>query len=130
MSTRTALRPQVVINAGSMSANITSTPTILQSLSMVSYSVAWTGTAPVGTLSVQVSNDYSLNAAGQVENAGTWTTIVMSVNGTPSSTVSVSGNTGNAFLDIGQTAAYAVRVIYTAGSGTGSLTAVVAGKVQ
>jgi hypothetical protein len=130
MSTRTALRPQVVINAGDMSGNLTSTPTILSSMSMASYSLSWIGTAPVGTASVQVSNDYSLNAAGQVENGGTWTTLVLSVNGSPSTTVPVSGASGSAFIDINQTAAYAVRLVYTSASGSGALTATIAGKVQ
>ena len=130
MSTRTALRPQVVINAGDMSGNLTSQPTILSSMSMASYSLSWAGVAPVGTASVQVSNDFSLNASGQVENPGTWTTLVLLVNGAPSKTIPVSGNSDTAFIDVDQTAAYAIRLIYTATSGTGSLTAVIVGKVQ
>lgn len=131
MSTRTTLRPYTVIAAQPMVSSITSVPTILQSLSMLSYSVSWSGTSPVGTLSVQVSNDYSVGPDGHtVVNAGTWTSLVMSVGGSPSSSIAVSGNSGTAFIDITQTCAYAARLVYTAGSGTGSLTAVVVGKVQ
>lgn len=132
MSTRTNLRPQTVIPAasGNMATNITSTPTILQSLSQVSYAVKWTGTSPVGTLSMQVSNDYALNPDGQtVANAGTWNTVPLDVGGTVSTTIAVSGNTGNGFIDVNDTSAYAVRLVYTAGSGTGSLSAIINGKV-
>jgi hypothetical protein len=118
-----------VIDAGNMSGNITSAPTILQSLSMVSYALSWTGSTPIGTAEVQVSNDYTLDGAGKVSNPGTWTTITLSVGGTPSDTIAITGNTGNAFIDIDKTAAYAIRLVYTAGSGTGALTAVIAGKV-
>lgn len=130
MSTRTNLRPQPVIVAGSMAGNLTSAVTILQSLSQCSYSLSWTGTSPVGTCSVQVSNDYAQNAVGGVANAGAWTTITLNQSGTPSTTIAISGNTGNGFIDINDTAAYAIRLIYTAGSGTGTLNATFNGKVS
>ena len=130
MSTRVNLRPTTVISAGSMAGNLTSNPTILQSLTKIMYTFSWTGSSPVGTLSIQVSNDYALNAAGGVANSGTWTTVELSVGGTPSTTVSVSGNTGTAAIDVDAIAAYAIRAIYTAGSGTGSLTCIVNGKVS
>ena len=129
MSTRTALRPQIVISSANMATDIISQPTILQSLSMVSYAVSWSGTTPVGTLKVQVSNDFALDAAGQVLHPGTWSTLTLQVNGDPTDTIAVSGNLGNGFIDIEKTAAYAVRLVYTAGSGTGVMTAIVAGKV-
>lgn len=129
MSSRTTFRPQVVLNAGSMAGNLTSSPTILQSLTMVSYAISWTGSTPVGTVSVEGSNDYALTAVGTVANAGTWTPLELSVNGLPSTTVTISGNTGKGIIDVVKTAIYAVRLIYTAGSGTGSLTAVINGKV-
>lgn len=130
MSSRTNLRPEPVMNASSMAADITSTPTILQSLTGVGYAVSWTGSTPIGTLSVQASNDYSLYPNGTVNNSGTWTTIYLNVNGTPSTTIAVSGNTGNGFIDIDKTMAYAIRLIYTRSSGTGSMTAVVNCKVS
>lgn len=129
MSSRPQLSPELVITNGNMAGNLISLPTIIQKLSMVSYSLSWTGSTPIGTASVQVSNDYSQNSDGSVRNAGTWTTIYLNVNGTPSQTIPITGNTGNGFIDVDQTAAYAMRLIYTAGSGTGTLNAVVAGKV-
>lgn len=112
-----------------MSGDLVSDPTILQSLSCGSYAVSWVGTSPVGTLSLQVSDDYKLNPDGSVENAGTWNTAPLSSGGSTVSTIPVSGNTGNGFIDILGTGAYAIRLIYTAGSGTGSLTVTVNGKV-
>jgi hypothetical protein len=130
MSTRTNLRPMAVISAGSMAGNLTSLPTILQSITGVSYALSWSGTAPVGTASVQVSNDYALNPTGTVANAGTWTTVELTVAGSASTTVPISGSPGTAFIEIEKTNAYAIRLIYTAGSGTGTLTAIINGKVS
>ena len=129
MSSRTNLRPYQVINASPMASNITSAVTILQSIVGLSYALSWTGTSPVGTASVQVSNDYSVLPTGVVNNAGTWTTIELNVAGTPATTIAISGNTGTAFIDIDTIMGYAVRLLYTAGSGVGSLTATVCGKV-
>ena len=138
MSTRTNLKPSQVIpspqgnpaNSGSMAANITSAPTVLQSISQVSYSVSWTGTTPVGALSVQVSNDYSINPNGTVNNAGTWNTMTLQYNGSAVTTIPVTGNSGSGLIDITDTAAYAIRLVYTATSGTGSLVAIINGKVS
>lgn len=124
MSSRPAIKPFSVITNGDMSqATIISTPTIIDNLSMVSYDVSWTGTAPVGTMTVQVSNTYKQNSAGGSSVAGNWTTLSLS------SPASVTGNTGNGFIDVDVTAAYAVRLVYTRTSGTGTMQAVVASKV-
>jgi len=112
-----------------MATSLISAVTVIQNLSMISYGVSWAGATPVGTLSVQVSNDYSQNSDGSVRNAGTWNTVVLNVGGTPSTTIPVSGNTGNGFIDVDQIAAYAMRLIYTAGSGTGLIQATVNAKV-
>jgi hypothetical protein len=132
MSSRTQLEPHPVIGvfkghdsgvSGNMASNITSLVTVIQKLSLVSYSCTWTGTSPVGTVTVQVSNDYSLNPDGSVSNPGTWNTLPTDGTG------SVSGNTGNGFVDVDAQAGYALRLQYTATSGTGTMTAIVAGKV-
>lgn len=129
MSTRSHLPPQEVLSSASMAGNLTSTPTILQSLTKVSYQVSWSGSTPVGTITIQGSNDYKLNPNGTVMNTGTWTTFTFSVNGSVSSSLPVSGNTGNGIADI-ETGVNAIRLVYTAGSGTGTLTAVVTAKVD
>ncbi len=130
MSTRTHLAPFQVITNGDMSANITSTVTVLGTISGYSYSLTWAGSTPVGTVSVQGSNDFSLNADGSVKNSGTWNTIYIVVNGgSPSATAPISGNTGNGLIEILKTTVSAVRLIYTAGSGTGTLNAYINGRV-
>lgn len=129
MSTRTNLPPQIVINAGNMAGNLTSAPTILRSLSKVAYQAVWTGTSPVGTVAVQGSSDYALNPNGTVENAGTWTTFTLQdSSGTPVQSLPVTGNTGSGIVDL-TTGINAIRFVYTAGSGTGSLTVTVNAKV-
>lgn len=136
MSTRTSLHPQPVIpsaqatpaNTGSMAADITSAPTLLQSMTMVNYSYSWTGTSPVGTISVQASNDCTVSPAGGV-SGGTWNTVPLVLAGAAVTSIPVTGNTGNGMVDIFGLSAYAVRTIYTYTSGTGTLTATVVGKV-
>lgn len=106
-----------------MSGNIISKVTIVDNISMISYDISWAGTAPVGLMSVQVSNSYSINADGSVKNLGNWTTLTLS------SPPTVSGNTGNGFIDVDVTAAYAIRLVYTQASGTGTMQAILAAKV-
>jgi hypothetical protein len=138
VSTRTGLRPQQVIpspqgspaNGNAMATNITSAPTILQSLSMCSYSLSWAGSSPVGTVSVEASNDYSLLPNGLVNNAGTWNVMTLNYGGSAVTTIPISGNTGSGLIDITDTACYAIRLIYTATSGTGALTVLINCKVQ
>lgn len=130
MSTRTTLRPQAVIVNGNMSASITSDATVLQSLSRCSYGFSWTGSTPVGTLKAQVSNDYALAPDGTVSVAGSWNTVPLTLSdGSVATSVPVTGNTGNGFFEI-ESAAYAVRTVYTFTSGTGTLQATIAGKVS
>lgn len=89
---------------------------------MLSYEVTWSGSTPVGTMDVQVSNDYSINSDGSVRNAGHWVTI-------PSLSTAITGNSGEGLFDIVQTGAYAIRLMYTPTSGTGTLQAFLNGKV-
>lgn len=91
---------------------------------MIGYDVSWTGTTPVGVMSVQVSNTYTQNGDGSVRNPGNWTTLTLS------SPATVSGNTGNGFLDIDATGAFAIRLVYTRTSGTGTMNATLCAKVS
>ncbi len=129
MSTRTVIRPHTAIDAVSMGASITSSATVLQSVSMLNYAVTWTGTTPVGTLAVEASNDCKVDGAGAV-TGGTWNAIPLDLNGVTVTSIPISGNTGNGMIDIDGLAAYATRLVYTRSSGTGSMTAVVTGKVS
>jgi hypothetical protein len=123
MSSRPQAAPFSVITNGDMSANIISKVTIIQKLSMIGYDISWTGAAPVGVMSVQVSNTYSENADGTVKTPGNWTTLTLS------SPTTVSGATGNGFIDVDATGAYAMRLVYTRTSGTGTMNATITAKV-
>lgn len=123
MSSRPQAAPYSVITNGDMSGNIISKVTVIQKLSMIGYDISWAGTAPVGSMSVQVSNSYSENADGTVRNAGNWTTLTLS------SATPVSGATGNGFIDVDATGAFAIRLVYTRASGTGLMNAIITAKV-
>jgi hypothetical protein len=122
MSSRPLLQPQPVIVNGDMSGDLASMVTVISNMSMMSYSYSWTGSTPVGSISVQVSNDYRQNSDGSVANAGTWNSLTLSAS------TAVSGNTGNGLIDIDQLGAYAIRTVYTRTSGTGTLQATFKGK--
>ena len=130
MATRPRITKYPVILNGNMSGNISGTPSIIQDLTLIGYALSWSGTAPVGTASIQVSNDYALDGDGRtVSNAGTWTTITLNYNGSAVTSIPITGNTGTAYIDIDSHSAYAMQLIYNATSGTGTLQAIVNAKV-
>ncbi len=129
MASRPQIRKFPLIVNGNMASSITSPATIISDLSMIGYSFSWTGSSPVGTASVQCSNDYAINANGSVANAGTWTTMTLDYNGSLVTSIPISGSTGTAFIDIDAMSAYALQVVYTASSGTGTLQVIVNAKV-
>ncbi len=127
MASRPLIKPFQVITNGNMGSNITSTPTIIDNISMISYDISWAaGTSPVGTLSVEVSNTYSQNADGSVRNAGNWTTLVLATGDDPD----VSGNSGHGFIDVAATGANAIRLVYSRTGGQGTMQAYVSCKVM
>jgi hypothetical protein len=138
MASRPNFSPYIVIpnanaqpaNTGSMASSIISAPTVISNLSLVSYGFSWTGTAPIGTVSVQVSNDFSLNPDGSVLNPGTWNSVTLLYQGALVTSIPITGNTGNGLIDVTPTAAFASRAVYTAGSGTGTLQVIINGKVS
>lgn len=129
MSTRTRISPVQLPSIDMSATSTASSATILASNSTVTYSGSWSGTSPVGTLALQFSDDYSLNPNGSVNNAGTWETAPIAIGGALVTSGAVSGNTGTFRFDI-TTAANASRLLYTKGSGIGTLTIYVSGRVQ
>lgn len=108
-----------------MSSQIISKVSIIQNTTLVSYDISWTGNAPVGGITVQVSNSYAVNDQGvPINNSPNWTTVTLS------SPTSVSGNSGSGFIQLSDLSSYAIRLVYTPTSGTGTLNAIVVGKVQ
>jgi hypothetical protein len=130
MSTRPQTKPSTVINNVSMASNITSSVTVLSNQTVISYAYLWTGTSPVGTVSVQGSNDFSQDAVGNILNAGTWNTLPLNLNGTVVTTIPISGNSDHGAVDVDANGLYAIRTIYTFGSGVGNMTATVVAKVS
>jgi hypothetical protein len=124
MSSRPQFNPYPVIINGNLSGTIVSAVTIIQKLSLVSYSMSWTGASPVGVISVEVSNDYTQNGQGTVLNPGTWNTLPLSA------PTAVTGNSGVGFIDLDANAGFAMRLRYTAVSGSGTINAFVNAKVS
>lgn len=124
MASRPLIAPHSVITDGDMASDIISEVTIITNSTLVCYAVSWAGTSPLGECQVQVSNDYKVNAAGTVQNAGTWTTLTLSA------TATVSGNTGTGVIELASLASYAIRLRYARTSGSGTLQAVLTAKVQ
>lgn len=121
--------PVFGINGSSMATSQISQVFILSNLTGISYGISWTnGSSPVGNILVEVSNDYALNGQGQVVNAGTWNVLPFLVSGSYVTSIPISGSSGNGFLDAGEIHAYAVRLVYQATSGTGTIFANFVGK--
>jgi len=116
------------VDGSSMSGNITSSPTVILDMYALSYALKWTGTSPVGAVSVEGSNDFSLDPEGAIKNAGTWTTLTLNYGGSAVTSIPVTGNSGNGLIDVVSTGIYAVRLVYTATSGTGTLTVTMVAK--
>lgn len=137
MSSRPQQKPHPVIGisdsvnsgvSGSMGASITGKATIITNQTLVGYSFVWSGGgAPVGVITVEVSNDYSIDADGSVRNAGTWHPLLDSA-GDPIE-AAVSGNTGDGYFTVTGHPAYAIRPKYTRTSGSGTMVCVVTTKV-
>lgn len=130
MSPRPRIKPESVLTNGDMSlASVTSAVTIIESLTLGTYSYSWVGTAPVGNIAIQISDDYSVYPNGTVNNAGTWNTVYVTLNGSSVvNAIPVSGATGNGIVEW-SSGAYAIRTVYTKTSGVGTIQAIFAGKV-
>lgn len=74
--------------------------------------VSWTGTSPVGSLDVQVSNDYNSDTG-----IGTWFSLNFG------SAISISGNSGQAEITMTMLPFSNIRAVYTKVSGVGTLQA-------
>lgn len=115
-----------LINAQSTAASFNGPATVIQFLPGISYDISWTGTTN-GTISIQVSNSVTFNADGSIKTAGNWSTLPTS---SFAGTYPVpAGSPGNGMLDIVGTECYAVRLVYTAISGTGTMTVYACAKV-
>ena len=122
------LLPQKVMDAVVANQNRTSLITNKNRISLVSYTVTWTN-GVTGTFTVEVSNDYVPPQAPYEEpaNAGTWTSLPL--NPTPTAPAGVAGSDQ---LEIVFSSSAWIRLKFTdgsAGAGTGTITATIAGGV-
>lgn len=121
MSTN-VLTPIILLNSVSMTASVESNPIHIQYEDNIGLEFVWTGT-PTGTFGVSVSNSASLSTTGGI-SGGTWTPLTLTTPDVPQAV----GAAGNGFIDLNQLGAAFLKVTYTAGSGTGSLTVTMTGK--
>lgn len=106
-----------ILNQQDLASNITSEQTSVHNLDKASIHVTWDGTAPSGTLIVEATNDSpeSPNAVWREVSFG--------------STITISGNTGTHDLIFNELPFNAIRLVYTAASGTGTINAALSAKV-
>lgn len=112
------LKTYKLIDSVSMGADVISAITSIQFLDNISIQMSFTG-SPVGTFSVQVSNDYDSN---QPTATATWSDLTLSAVPT------ASGSADDIFIDLTQVPAPYVRIKYSRTSGTGTLNATIAAK--
>jgi hypothetical protein len=137
LSRRPLIDPSIVLKAIAVTgtATYTSNQSNINAISEIGYTVSFTGT-PTGTLSVQVSNDFNPSdpiVNNRPLNSGTWVSIPLQYfNGTSLITATAIPVTagGSYYLDVVGISAAWIQLIYTNASGSGTITATVAGKVS
>ncbi len=113
--------PVKIVTAGDMSSDITSAVVETKLQDNMGIQLSWVGT-PTGVFDVQVSLDHMQDTQGNVTQAGHWVSLILSA------TIAAAGAADDAYIDLNELAAPYVRVVYTATSGPGTLTAYVTGK--
>lgn len=115
------LRPVTIYSSTAMATSATSTIVEIKNQDNVGVQLHWTG-VPVGTFDVQISSDYSVDIEGNVQNSGHWVSLALNP------AITAAGSADDAYVDLNQMSAQYVRVVYTAGSGTGVLSGIVVAK--
>ncbi len=118
MPRKNAIQAYPIINAVSMGATITASPTNVEFLDNIGLQIVWTSANAVGTITVEGSNNYVPNRA-----AGSWFALSFS----PVLTQPASNN-GDYGVSINQFPWSWLRVVYTRSSGTGTMTVTLSAK--
>ena len=100
---------KLIVTSGDMSGNISSGPIDISTLSNYAVQFTWSGTTPVGTVAVQISND-----GVNFDNL--------------SAPVAVSGNSGTKVIKDSESGYKFIQAVYTFTSGVGSLNVILNGK--
>ena len=112
MARKNVLYQFKMFDAESLSASATSEPTNVANVDYCSIHVEWTGTSPLGTMTVEVRNG----------DKDTWYALDFGA------TIAISGNTGDHQIVLTQMGFTDVRLQYARSSGVGSITATITTK--
>jgi len=124
---KNVLLPYKILTDGDMStASLTSSVTEIKYLDDIGIQLDWTG-SPVGSFAIQISADhkeYPVASPAKTTTTGNWTPLTLTYwNGSSFVTdTSVPTSLGSPiFLDLALLSAPYIRVVYTKGSGSGTL---------
>jgi hypothetical protein len=113
MGRKNVVKSYKMIDAGDLSGNITSSTTNVINLDKASVHLNWSGTSPVGVITVEARNG----------EGDSWYELDMG------STMNISGNSGNHQLLFLELPVTDIRIVYTFSSGVGTLDATFTSKV-
>ena len=123
MPRKNTLSRYPILSAGDASGSLVSAVTCIEYLDNVGIQANIVSGTPTGTLDIQVSADY-VQVPGvtgsQVTSNGNWVTVT--------SQAITSGSPAQTYFDLNQLSSHFVRLIYTAASGSGTLSAFIVGK--
>lgn len=120
MAKKSVIQPFKAIDAGDMAGDILGEFTCVKNQDNMSYQVKWSGTAPLGEILVEVTND-DLDNLNNIPTAQ-WTELDF---GTP---INIAANSGDHLLNINQNPGAYIRIRYARTSGDGSLTCTLVSK--
>lgn len=108
--------PYRVAHLQSLASAFNSAPTLIRYLDNISYQINVNTSNSIGTFSVQVSDDYTVDEIGNITNAGQWAALTLS-GGSPFA----NGANDTIVISLNQLPYNAVRVAYSPGTpGTGT----------
>lgn len=109
-----------IANPNNLSASFTSNLSSVKNLDYASIHIDWTGTAPVGVITVEARNGDDLNNSARDD----WYELDM---GAP---VTISGSSGDHQLVFVYLPFTDIRLVYTRTSGTGTINAFITSKTE
>lgn len=118
MGRKNVIKTHRIFDAQSIASTVTSDITNVINLDQASIFISWTGSSPVGVLTVEATND----DPSQNIPVATWRSLDFG------SAINISGNSGSHDLIFNELPFAAIRIKYTATSGAGNLTATISAK--